>query len=78
MKKKFQTNYLLALLFIVEPLLTFDQEDGSTFRKIEPLPTPMIDDLVIHFDFCSYFIHEKHKHSCPVLTIFKALLSVLL
>ena len=77
MKKLFQTNYLLALLFIVAPLFTFAQEDGNTFREIEPPPSP-IDDFVIPFAFCSYFIHEKHKHSCPVLTIFKALLSVLL
>ena len=50
MKKLFQTNYLLALLLIVAPLFTFAQEDESTFREIEPPPTP-IDDLVIPFAF---------------------------
>ena len=50
MKKLFQTNYLLALLFIVAPLFTFAQEDGSTFREIEPPPSP-IDDFVIPFAF---------------------------
>lgn len=48
MKKLFQTNYLMTILLMVLPLFTFAQEDGDTFRNIDPPPTP-IDDYVISF-----------------------------
>jgi hypothetical protein len=55
MKKNFTTNYLMVLLLIVAPLFTFAQEDGDTFRNIEPPPTP-IDDYVIPFAFLAILI----------------------
>jgi hypothetical protein len=55
MKKLFQTNYLLALLLLVAPLITFGQEDGDAFRDIEPPPTP-INDYVILFAFVAILI----------------------
>ena len=61
MKKLFQTNYLLALLFIVGPLFTFAQEDGNTFRDIEP-PLGKIDDFVISFAFVAILSMESTNY----------------
>jgi hypothetical protein len=48
MKKLFEINFALVLLFTVIPLVSFSQEDSDAFRDIEPPPAP-IDDYVIHF-----------------------------
>ncbi|MGV1013151.1 MAG: hypothetical protein ACOYBS_11960 [Flavobacterium sp.] len=48
MKKLIRSNYLIALLLMVLPLFTFAQEDGNTFRDVDPPPAP-INDYVIPF-----------------------------
>jgi hypothetical protein len=48
MKQLFNKNYVIVLLLMAIPLVSFSQEDSDSFRNIEPPPTP-IDDYVIHF-----------------------------
>lgn len=55
MKKLFQTNYLLVLLLIVAPIVSFAQDYPNETDDIDPPPAP-INDYVIHFAFVAILI----------------------
>ena len=55
MNKLFKINCLANLLLLVTPLGLVAQENGDTFRDIEPPPTP-IDNYVIPFAFVAILI----------------------
>ena len=48
MEKLVTKNYVMVLLLMAIPLVSFSQEDGDAFRNIDPPPAP-IDDYVIPF-----------------------------
>jgi hypothetical protein len=70
MKKLLKTNYLLAVLLLVMPLITFAQEDGDAYRNIEPPPTP-IDDYVIPFAFVVILIAAFYFYKTNLKTKLK-------
>lgn len=70
MKKLFNKNYVMVLLLIAIPLVSFSQEDGDAFRDIEPPPTP-IDDYVIPFAFVAVLIAAFYFYKTNLKTITK-------
>lgn len=70
MKKLFNKNYVMVLLLMAIPLVSFSQEDGDAFRDIEPPPTP-IDDYVIPFAFVAVLIAAFYFYKTNLKTITK-------
>lgn len=67
MKKLFRSRYLVALLLMILPLFTFAQEDGDTFRDIDPPPTP-INDYVIPFAVVAILIATFYFYRTNIKT----------